>query len=108
MSATRQTGFRHHTAAAIAAAAFLSAVAAAAPAQDQPPRDSANPPPATQPATQPARPRPAGGGRGPAVVSPEVKPDRHVTFRILAPKAEAVRLNAGDIPGGGPGQSRNL
>src|SRR5436190_6706157 len=39
----------------------------------------------------------------PPVVSPEVLPDRHVTFRIFAPRAEAVRLNGGDIPGNGPG-----
>jgi enterochelin esterase-like enzyme len=32
-------------------------------------------------------------------VSPEVRPDRHVVFRILAPSAQNVRLNAGDIPG---------
>jgi enterochelin esterase-like enzyme len=48
-------------------------------------------------AQAPAAPRPA-------VVSPEVAPDRRVTFRILAPRAESVRLNGGDIPGnGGPG-----
>ena len=38
------------------------------------------------------------GSQGPRVVSPEVSPERKLTFRILAPKAEAVRLNAGDIP----------
>ena len=32
------------------------------------------------------------------VVSPEVKADRHVTFRILAPKAEAVRLQPATSP----------
>lgn len=37
--------------------------------------------------------------QGPQVVSPEVKADRTVAFRILAPKAEAVKLSAGDIPG---------
>jgi enterochelin esterase-like enzyme len=45
-----------------------------------------------------------GGGRGPqapAFVSPEVMPDRHLTFRIYAPQAQAVRLGAGDIPGVG-------
>ncbi len=36
---------------------------------------------------------------GPQVVSPDVTADRHVTFRILAPKAESVRLGAGDIQG---------
>ncbi len=37
----------------------------------------------------------AGGGRGPAaprVVSPEIHPDKTVTFRLLAPKATAVSL----------------
>ena len=34
----------------------------------------------------------------PQVASPEVMPDRHIVFRILAPKAETVRLSAGDIP----------
>jgi enterochelin esterase family protein len=48
------------------------------------------------------------GGRGPAVVSPEVIPDGRVTFRISAPKAEKVTLSAGDITvlfsGGGAGE----
>lgn len=43
------------------------------------------------------------GPQGPQVVSPEISGDRKVTFRILAPKAEAVRLSAGDIPGNGRG-----
>ncbi len=30
-----------------------------------------------------------------------IHPDRHITFRILAPKAESVRLKSNDIPGGG-------
>jgi len=46
------------------------------------------------------------GPQGPRVVSPEVSADhKQVTFRILAPKAESIKLNAGDIPGqpqGGP------
>lgn len=46
---------------------------------------------------QPPRPR------GPRVVSPEVAADRHVTFRILAPKAEEVLLSGSDIPGVGRG-----
>jgi enterochelin esterase family protein len=33
------------------------------------------------------------------VASPEVAPDRKVTLRLYAPRAEAVRLNASDIPG---------
>jgi enterochelin esterase-like enzyme len=56
-------------------------------------------------AEQPAAERPRfGGPRGPRVVSPEISEDRHVTFRILAPKAEAVRLGGTDIPGLGFGQ----
>src|SRR5688572_22169886 len=39
------------------------------------------------------------GSQGPRVISPEVSPDRKLTFRILAPKAETVRLGAGDIQG---------
>jgi enterochelin esterase family protein len=46
----------------------------------------------------------ARSGRGPQpppVVSPEVSAERKLTFRILAPKAESVRLSAGDLPGVG-------
>jgi len=53
-----------------------------------------------QPAPTPARGR---GPQGPQVVSPEVSADGRVTFRVLAPKAEKVRLSAGDIPGNGQG-----
>ena len=60
-----------------------------------------------EPATQAARPERGRGQRGPRVVSPEVAADRRVTFRLFAPKAQAVRLNAGDL-GGGPGQQRNF
>jgi enterochelin esterase family protein len=53
----------------------------------------------TSPAQEAAeRPR-FRGPRGPQVVSPEVSTDRHITFRILAPNAKAVRLSGGDIPG---------
>jgi enterochelin esterase family protein len=45
-------------------------------------------------AAQPGRPK------GPVVVSPEVKPDRTVVFRLHAPKAEAVGVSTTDIPGG--------
>ena len=38
-------------------------------------------------------------GAGPPVVSPEVTDDGKVTFRIRAPKAEAVKLGGTDIPG---------
>ena len=43
------------------------------------------------------------GAQGPQVKSPEVLPDRRVAFRIVAPRAETVRLSAGDIPGLGQG-----
>ncbi len=43
------------------------------------------------------------GPQGPVAVSPEVQPDRHVVFRILAPKAEAVKLSGSDIPGNNQG-----
>jgi enterochelin esterase-like enzyme len=36
-------------------------------------------------------------------VSPEVSPDRQLTFRLYAPKAENVRLNGPDLPGLGQG-----
>ena len=45
--------------------------------------------------------RAAGGGRGPAVVSPEVHPDRTVTLRIVAPNAKAVTVS-GEIMGTNP------
>ncbi len=49
------------------------------------------------------------GPRGPQVVSPEVSADRSITFRILAPKAEAVRLgSSGDIAGIGFGQAKAM
>lgn len=58
-----------------------------------------------QPAAAPAPAAPAaprgGGPRGPQVVSPEVSEDHHIVFRILAPKAESVKLSAGDLPSGG-------
>jgi enterochelin esterase-like enzyme len=40
-----------------------------------------------------------GGKKGPVVVSPEVKSDRSVVFRIYAPKAEAATVTSSDIPG---------
>lgn len=46
-----------------------------------------------------AQPGRGGGPPTPTVVSPEVSADRRLTFRIYAPKAQAVRLNAGDIQG---------
>ncbi len=41
----------------------------------------------------------AGAQAGPAVVSPEVLPDRRVVFRLLAPQAESVTVRGTDIPG---------
>jgi len=49
----------------------------------------------------PAQDRPVQ--RPPAVVSPEVSAEKTITFRVLAPKAEAVRLVGSDIPGIGQG-----
>lgn len=54
-----------------------------------------------QAAAAPAAAQPGRGGRGaqgPQVVSPEVAADRRVSFRILAPQAQNVRLTGGDIP----------
>lgn len=61
-----------------------------------------------QPPAQPgAAARGGRGPQGPVVVSPEVLPDRRIVFRILAPQAENVRLQGGDmtagLPKGGPG-----
>ena len=55
---------------------------------------------AERPSTE--RPR-FGRPRGPRVISPEISADRHVTFRILAPNADTVRLSGSDIPGVGQG-----
>src|SRR4051812_43649667 len=69
--------------------------------QDATPK-AEDPKPAAPPARQGNR-----GQRGPMVGSPEVSKERKVTFRVLAPKADEVTLNAGDIPGGGnPPQAR--
>jgi enterochelin esterase-like enzyme len=38
------------------------------------------------------------GAAAPAFVSPEVLPDRRVTFRIFAPRADEVRLAGTDLP----------
>src|SRR2546428_11143769 len=40
----------------------------------------------------------------PVVISPEVSADRQITFRLLAPQAESVRLTGSDIPGMGQGK----
>ncbi len=54
--------------------------------------------------------QPSAVGRRPGrprwiqVTSPEVSAERKITFRILAPKAENVRLSASDIPDMGQGR----
>jgi enterochelin esterase family protein len=53
--------------------------------------------PAPAPAERPRFP----GPQGPRVTSPEVAADGRVTFRIVAPKAQSVRL-LGDVPSDGP------
>ena len=55
------------------------------------------------PGAAPAATQAGQPNQPPPVVSQEVAADRHITFRIYAPKAQAVRLSAGDIPGVGPG-----
>jgi enterochelin esterase family protein len=55
----------------------------------------------TSSASVPAQERP--GPRPPQFVSPEVSAERKVSFRIHAPKAEAVRLSGSDLPGTGRG-----
>ncbi len=44
----------------------------------------------------------ASAAQPPAFTSPEVTPDRHVEFRIFAPKAQAVRLFSTDMFGMAP------
>jgi enterochelin esterase-like enzyme len=56
------------------------------------------------PAFQASAPQPpaAGAPQAPAFTSPDVRPDRRVTFRVLAPTAQKVELRSpGDIPGVG-------
>jgi enterochelin esterase-like enzyme len=43
-------------------------------------------------------PAPGRGPQAPAVISPEVRADRQVVFRIFAPQAQSVRLMGSDIP----------
>lgn len=63
-------------------------------------------PAAEAPAARPGR---GPGAPGPQVVSPEVSPERKVTFRLLAPRAQEVQLGgSGDIPGTGFGRGTPL
>ena len=55
-------------------------------------REAVAQPPAAAPAPQ------AQVGRPPAVLSPDVLGDARVVFRIYAPSASSVFLNAGDLP----------
>ena len=55
------------------------------------------------PGAAPAATQAGQPNQPPPVVSQEVAADRHITFRIYAPKAQVVRLSGGDIPGVGPG-----
>jgi|RhiMethySRZTD1v2_1073278.scaffolds.fasta_scaffold179053_1 enterochelin esterase family protein len=53
------------------------------------------------PSTAQAQPAPAAAGRSgsaPRIVSPEIAPDRRVTFRLLAPKAGDVTLTGEFLP----------
>jgi enterochelin esterase-like enzyme len=87
----------------VCAAVLLTALALAFAADAQ----QAAPPAAGQPAAAERGAQPGRGvGRGPAVVSPEVLPDRRVVFRISAARAESITLSASDIPnlGGGTGR----
>ena len=70
---------------------LLLAAAIAAAAPDTAAAQSAAPPAAATAAQ-------AQAARPPAVVSPEVLADQRVTFRIYAPNATTVTLNAGDLP----------
>lgn len=49
----------------------------------------------------PARAQGPNRDRPPEFASPEVSPERKVTFRVHAPKAEGVRLFSSDLPGEG-------
>ena len=49
----------------------------------------------------PAQAQRPNGNRPPEFASTEVSPERKVTFRIHAPKAEGVRLGSSDLPGVG-------
>jgi enterochelin esterase-like enzyme len=52
-----------------------------------------------RPVLPPTAPAPQFGQQAPQFVSAEVAADRRLTFRIFAPRAQAVRISASDIPG---------
>ena len=76
---------------ALIAASITSGTMAGHATQDRPAQPAA--------AAPAAPPQGRGGPPGPVVLSPEVQPDRRVTFRLLAPQAEDVSLRGTDIPG---------
>jgi enterochelin esterase family protein len=78
---------RHH---ALGSSLLLAAALVAAPPDTGAAQSAAPPAAAAAAQAQPARP--------PAVVSPELLADGRVTFRIHAPNATSVFLNAGDLP----------
>ena len=47
----------------------------------------------SQQAAAPAKPAAGRAPAGPRVISPEILPDKRVTFRLYAPKAGTVVLN---------------
>src|SRR5262245_6282868 len=51
-----------------------------------------------RPSSREAAQGPTTAPTPPTFVSPEVLPDKRVTFRIFAPKADEVRLAGTDIP----------
>ena len=93
--------FRHFLRPALGAGVIALVLAAAAPALGQNPPATPVPAPTAAPAPPPATPAPQvpRPTPPPQFVSPEVAADGHITFRIYAPNAKAIRLSAGDIPG---------
>jgi enterochelin esterase family protein len=76
------------------AAAALTALTLAVSAAGQQGR-----PPSAQPGRDSRAPQ------APVVISPDVQSDRRVTFRLLAPQAQSVKLTGTDIPGNIPAAS---
>jgi enterochelin esterase family protein len=80
-------------------AALLSTALVAALAGGAVPLSGQQPAPEGRAGQPPAAPRgPARGGRGPAIVSPEVHPDKTITVRFNAPNASEVTL-IGELDG---------
>jgi enterochelin esterase family protein len=70
-------------------AAFVTFWLSGSTAQAAQPRDSVPPPDGKSEESPPPKPKPKPRG---SLVSPEVLPDGHITFRLMAPKAEKVTL----------------